>query len=110
LHWRLRRLLRNAEESGNAKKTTTVVMTAGQVASDRPTALVIVGWHDLCEAAGSAGLHLFQELSTLGQQLAHALLPGQGLGRIKPMFPPRTPRPGQRFRAFAKKRWRFCWL
>ena len=35
------------------------------------------------EAAGSARLHLFQELSTLGQQLAHSLLPGSGLGRIK---------------------------
>ena len=30
----------------------------------------------------SAGLHLFQELSTLGQQLAHTLLFRQGLGAI----------------------------
>jgi hypothetical protein len=28
----------------------------------------------------SAGLHLFQELSTLGQQVAHTLLLRQGLG------------------------------
>jgi hypothetical protein len=34
------------------------------------------------EALCSAGLHLFQELSTLGQQLTHPLLLGQGLGRI----------------------------
>jgi hypothetical protein len=34
-------------------------------------------------AVPSAGLHLFQELSTLGQQLTHALLLGQGCRRIK---------------------------
>jgi len=49
------------------------------------------------EAAGSAGLHLFQELSTLGQQLAHALLLRQGCGRVKPMFPASTARPLQPF-------------
>jgi hypothetical protein len=35
----------------------------------------------------SADLHLFQELSTLGQQFAHALLFGQGRGAVKAMFP-----------------------
>ena len=35
------------------------------------------------EADRSAGLHLFQELSTLDQQLAHPLLFRQGLGGIK---------------------------
>ena len=49
------------------------------------------------EAASSAGLHLFQELSTLGQQFAHPLLLGSGLGKIKPMFPARPPRPRQPF-------------
>jgi hypothetical protein len=47
------------------------------------------------EAADSAGLHLFQELSTLGQQLASAPLLGSGLGRIKPVFPTGTPRSRQ---------------
>jgi hypothetical protein len=49
------------------------------------------------EARSSARLHLFQELPTLAQQLTHPLLLGQGLGRIKPMFPPRTSRPSQAF-------------
>jgi len=39
------------------------------------------------EADRSPGLHLFQELSTLGQQLAHALLLRQGCGRVLPLFP-----------------------
>ena len=30
----------------------------------------------------SVGLHLFQELSTLGQQFAHTLLFRQGLGGV----------------------------
>src|SRR5882724_9393654 len=38
------------------------------------------------QISGLAGLHLFQEVSTLGQQLAHTLLLRQGHGRIKPMF------------------------
>ena len=42
-------------------------------------------------AAGSARLHLFQELSTLGQQLAHPLLLGSDLGRIEAVLPARTP-------------------
>jgi hypothetical protein len=37
------------------------------------------------EVGRSAGLHLFQELTTLGQQLAHTLLFRQGLGGVKPM-------------------------
>ena len=49
------------------------------------------------EAASSDRLHLFQELSTLGQQFAHPLLLGSGLGKIKPMFPARPPRPRQPF-------------
>ena len=49
------------------------------------------------DAGRSAGLHLFQELSTLGQQLAHTLLFRQGLGGVKPMFPASTSRPGQPF-------------
>jgi hypothetical protein len=49
------------------------------------------------EAAGSADLHLFQELSTLDQPLTRTLLLRQGLDRIKPMFPARTPRPRQAF-------------
>ena len=44
------------------------------------------------EAPGSAGLHLFQELSTLAQPFTHALLLGQGLGRIKTKSPPRRDR------------------
>jgi hypothetical protein len=36
------------------------------------------------DADPSAGLHLFQELSTLGQQLAHTLLLRQGLSGVKP--------------------------
>jgi hypothetical protein len=47
--------------------------------------------------ARSVGLHLFQELSTLGQQLAHTLLFRQGCGGVKPMFPARTARPGRTF-------------
>ena len=43
----------------------------------------------------SVGLHLFQELSTLGQQLAHTLLFRQGLGGVKPVFPARPPGPRQ---------------
>jgi hypothetical protein len=35
----------------------------------------------------SAGLHLFQELSTLGQQLAHTLLLRQGFRGVNPMSP-----------------------
>ena len=50
------------------------------------------------DAARSAGLQLFQELSTLGQQLTHPPLLGSSLGRIKPMFPPRPPRPREPFR------------
>jgi hypothetical protein len=42
---------------------------------------------------GSARLHLFQELSTLGQQLTRPLVLCAGLGRIKPMYPTGTPRP-----------------
>ena len=34
------------------------------------------------DAERSAGLHLFQELSTLGQQLVHELSLCEGLGRI----------------------------
>jgi hypothetical protein len=34
----------------------------------------------------SAGLPLFQELSTLGQQVAHTVLLCQGFAKIKPMF------------------------
>ena len=49
------------------------------------------------DADRSAGLHLFQELSTSGQQLAHTLLFRQGLGGVKPMFPASTPRPLQTF-------------
>ena len=45
----------------------------------------------------SVGLHLFQELSTLGQQLAHTLLFRQGRGGVKPMFPASTSRPLQPF-------------
>jgi len=45
------------------------------------------------ETDRSAGLHVFQELSTLGQQLAHTLLLRQGLGRIEPVFPASMPRP-----------------
>jgi hypothetical protein len=45
----------------------------------------------------SAGLHLFQELSTLGHQLAHTLLLREGHGRIEPMFPAGTSRPRQPF-------------
>lgn len=41
------------------------------------------------EATGSAGLHLFQELSTLDQQLARTPLLDSRLGRIKPMLPAR---------------------
>jgi hypothetical protein len=40
----------------------------------------------------SAGLHLFQELSTLGQQLAHPLLRCHGLCGVKPMFPATAPK------------------
>jgi hypothetical protein len=49
------------------------------------------------DAGHSVGLHLFQELSTLGQQVAHTLLLCQGLRGIEPMFPARTPRPRQPF-------------
>jgi hypothetical protein len=45
------------------------------------------------EAAGSADLHLFQELPTLDQQLTRTLLLRPRFGRIKPMFPARMPRP-----------------
>ena len=45
----------------------------------------------------SVGLHLFQELSTLGQQLAHTLLFRHGLGGVKPMFPASASRPRQPF-------------
>jgi hypothetical protein len=34
----------------------------------------------------SAGLHLFQELFTLAQQLAHTLLFREGCGGVLPMF------------------------
>jgi hypothetical protein len=37
-----------------------------------------------------ARLHLFQELSTLGQQLAHTLLLRQGRGGFPPNSCPRT--------------------
>jgi hypothetical protein len=43
-----------------------------------------------CEAADLAGLHPFQELSTLAQQLAHTLSLRQGLGGVESMFPART--------------------
>ena len=49
------------------------------------------------DAICSAGLHLFQELSTLGQQFAHTLLFREGLGRIEPVLPAGTSRPGQPF-------------
>jgi hypothetical protein len=49
------------------------------------------------EAAGSADLHLFQEVSTLGQQFTHTLLLRQGVSGIKPMLPASTPRPHQPF-------------
>src|SRR5450432_683646 len=49
------------------------------------------------EAVGSARLHLFQELSTLGQQFAQALLFREGRGRVLPMFPASTARPLQCF-------------
>jgi hypothetical protein len=49
------------------------------------------------EGVGSAGLHLFRELSALAQQLTHPLSLGQRLGRIKSMFPARPPRPRQTF-------------
>jgi hypothetical protein len=49
------------------------------------------------EATSSADLHLFQELSTLGRQLAHALLLRQSCIGVKPMFPATTSRPGQAF-------------
>ena len=49
----------------------------------------------------SAGLHLFQELSTLGQQLAHTLLFRQGFGGVKPMFPASTSRTLQPFSGYA---------
>jgi hypothetical protein len=47
------------------------------------------------DAGHSVGLHLFQELSTLGQQVAHTLLLCQGLRGIEPMFPASTFRPRQ---------------
>jgi hypothetical protein len=37
-----------------------------------------------CDTGRSVGLHLFQELSTLGQQLAHTLLFRQGFKGICP--------------------------
>jgi hypothetical protein len=49
------------------------------------------------EAVGSAGSHLFQELSTLGQQFVQTLLFREGLGRIEPVLPASTSRPGQPF-------------
>ncbi len=45
----------------------------------------------------SVGLHLFQELSTLGHQFAHTLLFRQGLGGVLPMFPASMSRPLQLF-------------
>ena len=48
---------------------------------------------------GSTGLHLFQELSTLGQQLTGPLLLGSRLDGIEPVFPARTPRPRQTLRS-----------
>ena len=39
--------------------------------------------------------HLFQELSTLGQQLAHTLSLRQGLSRVESMFPSGSPRTRQ---------------
>jgi len=47
------------------------------------------------DAGHSVGLHLFQELSTLGQQVAHTLLLGKGLRGIEPMFPASTSRTRQ---------------
>ena len=49
------------------------------------------------EAVRSAGLHLFQELSTLAPQLTRALWLCQGLRRIQTMLPARLPRPRQPF-------------
>ena len=49
------------------------------------------------EATGSAGLHLFQELSTLDQQLTRTPLLGSRLGRIEPMLPACPLRPRQPF-------------
>jgi hypothetical protein len=43
----------------------------------------------------SAGLHLFQELSTLGQQFTPTLLFREGCGRVLPMFPASTVGPRQ---------------
>jgi hypothetical protein len=45
----------------------------------------------------SVGLHLFQELWTLGQQLAHTLLFRQGWGGVLTMFPASTAQPLQPF-------------
>ena len=42
------------------------------------------------EVAGSARLHLFQGLSTLGQQLARPLVLCSGLGRVEPVLPAST--------------------
>jgi hypothetical protein len=50
-----------------------------------------------CYAARSASLHLFQRLSTLGQQLAHALSLRQGLSGVESVFPARPPRARQPF-------------
>ena len=45
----------------------------------------------------SAGLHLFQELSTSGQHLAHPLFFGEDLGRKEPVLPASRSRPCQPF-------------
>ena len=39
----------------------------------------------------SVGLHLFQELSTLGQQVAQHPFVRQGCSGVKPMFPAGMP-------------------
>ena len=49
------------------------------------------------DAVRLVGLHLFQELSTLGQQFALTLLFRQGPGGVKLMFPASTARPLQPF-------------
>jgi len=41
--------------------------------------------------------HLFQEFSTLGQQLAHPLSLRRGLSGVESMFPARTPGTRQSF-------------
>ena len=48
-------------------------------------------------ATRSVEFHLFQEFSTLGQQLAHTLSLRQGLSGVESMFPSRPPGTRQPF-------------